>query len=391
MSTVSIYHPGRPCSECILCGKKPLYYSHYGAWRDPEKEYIKKHLGIEPDASSCICASHQKDAKRPHHPDFIPKWKKSVHALANKHQNCCMNESAACSDDSRLIVPSFISSEELRAFPGVSTGEHLLCNKHYQEVYRHFNHSKCAGCGIQPKTGSSFTRHRPNPSLVNSVLNTTLNEDTITSNDTICLNCYKNHLVLIKSVEEENKHDLQNLITIWERVICDDTLENIEKATLSTVMYVANELISNRAMLLPHVAQVFLHEYLHSVPGNEEYKGKEGTIKFSSKWLLKQLLVHLHLHMNHRCVHKKVGTVLYSKREDLVTSLSWALGKACTCTCEPSYTFTKHLNLETLDEAGTIVNKMIHKEINKIGTEDQLSDPTYFNIDKEISKVDPKL
>ena len=57
-----------------------------------------------------------------------------------------------------------------------------------------------------------------------------------------------------------------------------------------------------------------------------ELEGLEGIVKFSSKWLLQQLIVQLHEHMSYKCVHKKFGTILYNKRGDLLKSLSWALG-----------------------------------------------------------------
>ena len=74
--------------------------------------------------------------------------------------------------------------------------------------------------------------------------------------------------------------------------LSDETTDKVSKTILHTVLYVANELLNQRAMLLPHVSQVFLKEYFQSVPEDTDYtlEEPECTIKFSSKWLLKKLL-----------------------------------------------------------------------------------------------------
>ena len=51
------------------------------------------------------------------------------------------------------------------------------------------------------------------------------------------------------------------------------------------------------------------------VPESEEHilKNREGTVKFTSRWMLHQLKLHLNSHIEHKCMHKKFGTVLYRK------------------------------------------------------------------------------
>lgn len=47
----------------------------------------------------------------------------------------------------------------------------MLCNAHYQEVYKHFKISSipCASCGNYPRRGAAYTRHCPNPSVIKYV------------------------------------------------------------------------------------------------------------------------------------------------------------------------------------------------------------------------------
>ena len=77
------YHPQRPCSPCVLCGKTRPHYTHYEAWADEEKEYIR-HWKVELEPDSCICLSHLKEAQRTHSPGFIPMWSEFVHPLQNR-------------------------------------------------------------------------------------------------------------------------------------------------------------------------------------------------------------------------------------------------------------------------------------------------------------------
>lgn len=77
--------------------------SHYGACGDNEKEFIKKHAGIEPATGGCICKAHQIEAKRIWaNRHSIPKWKagnENVPIVVRKHK---------C---------SFLGCEEIDLFP----------------------------------------------------------------------------------------------------------------------------------------------------------------------------------------------------------------------------------------------------------------------------------
>ena len=109
--------------------------------------------------------------------------------------------------------------------------------------------------------------------------------------------------------------DLNDLMAIWECKLSESNTDKLTRTVLDTAIFVARELLNQRAVLLPHVSRVFLHTYGQSTIDNDEQilEGREGTIKFSSRWLLKQLIMHLCNHMDYKCVHKKFGTVLFHK------------------------------------------------------------------------------
>ncbi len=128
---------------------------------------------------------------------------------------------------------------------------------------------------------------------------------------------------MVKSHEQANH--LSDMIAVWESTLSDSNTDRLTKAILHSVLYVAHEFINERAVLLPYVSRLFCHRYID--PMSEcVLESQEGTIKFSSRWLLRQLTIHLHTHLMFKCVHNKFGILLFKKGGDLLTSLSWALG-----------------------------------------------------------------
>ncbi len=149
---------------------------------------------------------------------------------------------------------------------------------------------------------------------------------------------------------------------------------------------------------MSHASQFFLKAYFESVPNDINYilDGPECTIKFTSKWLLKKLLAHLHLHMEYKCVHKKFGTMLDNKSGDLLVSLSWALGRASifsesACDFHIDHSGKDYSKQKVLREAGEIVNDLFRGEISKSNSENWHFQPNYFNVHKEVEKINPLL
>ena len=187
---------------------------------------------------------------------------------------------------------------------------------------------------------------------------------------------------------------LEKEIETWEDTIKNDN-DNLTNAILTAVLFVANSLLSQKAVLLPWVCQVFLEAY--GVQQGEDVRSvyieeRERKIQFSSRWLLDHLIVHLHPYMMHKCVHMRFGTVLYRRGADLLIALSWALSSSQQVpSFEPSkqqhHTLqNNHPNTETiLKEASIIINNFIHEEINK------LSPSLFISINDSLNNVNPLL
>ncbi len=406
----SKYHPERQCSNCILCGKSSCHYTHFGALGDNEQGFIARHLGTIPSPDSCMCKAHNAEAKRYLlHQGYTLKWKESATGSVDSIHSCIHPQCLVTNATVKLIAPAFEVIANLEAALCIeSSPDHpfLLCPKHYQELYRQFRSPRpCAGCGVTPKFGTYFTRHSPDASTVSHILSQNCGfEGTILPTDYLCSTCYKVHLAVLHSIESESQtpdNVLQNRIDIWEYKLSQDNTDELTQAVLQAVLFVAKELASQRAVLLPVVSQVFLNAYKPSdtdQTADEVYLDVgEGTIKYSSRWLLNQLIVYLQDLMSYKCVHKRFGTILFRKGGDLLTSLSWALGRvsvkdANQVLVQPGGTQDVDARKErVLSEAGDIINDLIHAEIKELHNDMLIDSPSQFNIEEMISTTNTLL
>ena len=86
---------------------------------------------------------------------------------------------------------------------------HLLCSKHYQQVYRMLNvvSKACVCCGVKRSHKHSAISSEqfvtcPNPKRVESYLKSTIDfSDTIQDGDQVCYPCYKFFNQKLKSSE----------------------------------------------------------------------------------------------------------------------------------------------------------------------------------------------
>ena len=221
----------------------------------------------------------------------------------------------------------------------------------------------------------------------------------------ICVSCYESHLALCKvrcDPQNGSEGQLQNFISIWEYKYSDPNTDKLTKCILHVVLHLAKVLLENQAVLLPKLSRMFLNMYMNNSP--EEclsvectIETEDGSVKFTSKWLLKQVLVYLHHHLESKCVHKRYGTVLYPKNGDLLTCLSWALGVSQNSTDREVI----YENLSSMDsddailtKAGDIVNDLVHKEIERYSQLDAESlDSTikHLDINEQIQITDQHL
>ena len=142
----------------------------------------------------------------------------------------------------------------------------LLCPSCYSKVYRHFNPTQTySTCRATPKPGQKFHRHSPNPVIVSKYIKDTTGTDIrISPHDCICTSCYNTHCSIVKSIEYKlNGSDelLAKSIEEWEATKKTHNTDRLTKAILTSVVFVAKNLLVQKALLLPWVCQVFLNTY----------------------------------------------------------------------------------------------------------------------------------
>jgi len=160
-------------------------------------------------------------------------------------------------------------------------------------------------------------------------------------------------------------------------------------------LFVAENLIHQKAVLLPWVCQVFLDAYLQVPEGSKSTPSPtlevgESTVKFSSRWLLNQLISHLNQHMSYKCIHKKFGTLLHHKGGDVLVSLSWALSNSNMHADNETAHVTLHENAETdkliLYQASKILNHLFQEESKRLFSAKDES-LLYFDVDTYLGNV----
>ena len=174
----------------------------------------------------------------------------------------------------------------------------------------------------------TFNQHSPDADTVSKHLKKTTNCDiTFAPQDILCYNSYKLHCSILSTLNKSQEgfdDALQADIKKWNTITHSEETNSLNKAILSAVIFVAENLVSQRATLLPLVCRVFLSSYCDTQPASSIKSIElilevgEGSVKFTSSWLLNQLILYLNPYMSCKCVHMKFGTILYHKGGDII-------------------------------------------------------------------------
>ena len=308
-----------------------------------------------------VCKRHQLEAKRHHStPSYIPKWK-NPNSKPSPMYTCSYPK---CTVSEKLIEPKFESTDSLGAALGIkpSPGHPLLlCREHYNDAYKHFHpQTTCASCGALAKRGNSFSHHSPEAYAVSVHLKeTTGNDICIQPQELVCLTCYKLHLSIVEALKAEqctSDNALRKSMSIWDVKLNDPTTDALTKATLRAVLYLSEQFLQQKAVLLP---QVCLDAYgvshsgsIVSVELNPEVG--DSLVKFSSRWLLHQLIIYLHPYMEYKCVHKKYGTMLVASTSfPIQCSTSLPIGTSTSLPNECSTSLLAQSNTSLPTESST--------------------------------------
>lgn len=89
----------------------------------------------------------------------------------------------------------------------------------------------------------------------------------------------------------------QTILKVWKTTIDSTDTGLLTNAILSAVLFVAENLIQQKAVIFPWACQVFLHIYCNdqpcSMPIQLTLEVGENNVRFTSQWLLNQLILYL--------------------------------------------------------------------------------------------------
>ena len=105
--------------------------------------------------------------------------------------------------------------------------------------------------------------------------------------------CYKIHLNILKDTNYSDEV-LQQDFGSWKDTCADRSTDKLTKSILSVVIIVAEHVLNHNAVLLPQISQTFLEIHGISLNKMAYLDVGETTIKFTSQWLIHQLLLYLH-------------------------------------------------------------------------------------------------
>ena len=338
-------HNGAACADvCTLCEQPgKIKYSHPKTWKD--KTALQQLKIIEPQKlitpESCICQLCRDDvSKIISDPSYNPRWRK-----VKPDEQWCSIHVDQCSSEGKLKTKLVTSVYDLESILGTTVRQEAknllgplpLCQEHYRRMYKTVNPSQfmfnCKTCNKRLHNLHSC-RKCPNVQLIQKFLvETTDFEGTISHDDQICYACYKAQLTIVKQIENpqtSTNSDLEILIidakSDMPSVDPGDVEEVIPCAAKLTAIQVGEELLEQRAVLLPTAYDWFTHE-VHLTLRNQIIPNSELNQVASPQWLRSQLSCVLKQHIAFFCKIKKYGTVLYRYGGDIFLSLNVALGQ----------------------------------------------------------------
>ena len=264
------------------------------------------------------------------------------------------------------------------------------------------------------KPGTKFSRHSPDGERISQhIRDTTGDEITLHSDSVICLSCYKLHSYILKmldSKQEGTDSMLRSMVVTWKAEANGNDAGLLTVALLRTVLFVAEHMLQDKALLLPQTCNIFLQAYGVNYTGSIravqlDLDIGDSSVKFSARWLLNQLIIYLSNYMSYQCIHMRIGTILFRTGGNIFASLSYALSTALqTESSLPTVTdFIKparpkeiredgNYKKRVLADAAYLVNDLLHDEINKCSTSLETGeDSILLHIDTFLQNVNPLL
>ena len=254
------------------------------------------------------------------------------------------------------------SSTRILDLLGLPTAEHQhsdgvpLCPAHYRFIHRTLHESdhtykeiKCTVCSTVIKKNN--IRHCPNPVIIEEHYRTHTDFTcSITTDDPICITCYKSHLMILQDKSVSRDEDLRELLGNLEgraQQQHSDT-DVIEAAKIQLAITVGHALLQQDVMLLPEAYRMFCStsarlSTARGIPTNSNLPTKRAIQSY--------LLSALGHHLSYTCKQRRTGILLYRTGGDLLITITKLLEKAPPQITYHMNIFAKEVHSQTLKDA----------------------------------------
>ena len=247
---------------CSLCLKTHTHLTSPNTWKDPSAKQLLQSYSVH--LNDLVCRPCRDDIGRClKDSEYQPRWMK-----AQKSQHCSINR---C--NKRVLAnytPSDIDKLKTTLVSlGYETKSELklpipLCTSHYHQIYDIIQEKQthCATCGTSLRLGTVPSRTCTNSTLIKKYLEekTGFDQD-ISEGARVCIPCYKSHQQMLQDRSTiSTDHDLVQLITKLtnEKPVINKGNQDdiVQRALHETVVYVAEAILRQEALLLPAVHSI---------------------------------------------------------------------------------------------------------------------------------------
>ena len=261
-----------PAAVCALCQLNHTHVSQVCTWQNTQARDVVAEYGITQD--DVVCRPCRDDVRRVMtNPSHSPRWEKVKHDAIK----CCVKDCpGTCFVHSKInTVKQVFEDTGLQTEGDTIPFPTPLCNHHYYMVYNALQpqQTNCPTCGISLKHIKS--RPCPNVELIEKHLRDSAGFDgNLRSGDKVCYSCYKWHLVILQEEKQISRDsDLHSMLQVFRQKISTadqpSTSQQVcDLAMDKTVVYVGEELLQGKAILLPAAHDYFLEQCdeIHATP-----------------------------------------------------------------------------------------------------------------------------
>ena len=291
--------------------------------------------------NSCICYTFFKRCER--NKTYLLKK-----CITKSHKRCdiqsCKHHWHSNSHRTSVTDIEHILEERIRGFQVDEDSTIIgLCRDHYNKLYTMSRATPvCASCGTKQKGSTIINRRCPESDTINSYLQEiSAGDHKVTSDDYICLTCYKYFRDILTKTQQAQVHPIQKRIdhhSLAKVKSCIATQINtngqqnlnlneyFELSACFTAQHIADYLENDQVMLFPDIYNGFKERVSTKSLTYTCIDTVQDKDMPSKRWLLARLHNFFDNMLMVECRHRRHGSLVYLEGCDHLTVISSLLG-----------------------------------------------------------------